>query len=181
MNITTDKITFSYRLFSFGKLKIFLSLYILLFISGCNQITTDLTINGKDIAIPSSEGWILINYWASWCSPCLKEIPELNELTENLPEPLAGVYGIYFDSLPIEEIMQKQEEFHVKYSMLVPMDEKYPSPRALPANYLIGPDGTIHGPLLGSQTVESIMSAIARFSAETTNGKSKWGVIERHR
>ena len=31
-----------------------------------------------------SADWVIVNYWAEWCAPCRKEIPELNELTPSL-------------------------------------------------------------------------------------------------
>ena len=50
---------------------------------GCG--TNDLTfhkISGKNINDLSGK-WTVINYWADWCPPCIKEIPELHELDKN--------------------------------------------------------------------------------------------------
>ena len=32
------------------------------------------------------ENWIVINYWADWCPPCLKEMPELVNFAESNPD-----------------------------------------------------------------------------------------------
>ena len=51
---------------------------------GCSA--NDLTIHkisGKNINDLSGK-WTVINYWADWCPPCIKEIPELHELDKNL-------------------------------------------------------------------------------------------------
>lgn len=44
-------------------------------------------IEGKTISLGQYKGkYVLINFWASWCVPCVKEFPALNELTTNIPE-----------------------------------------------------------------------------------------------
>lgn len=44
-------------------------------------------IEGKPISLSQYKGkYVLINFWASWCVPCVKEFPALNELTANIPE-----------------------------------------------------------------------------------------------
>ena len=40
--------------------------------------------------------WVLVNYWAEWCKPCLEEIPELNELDK---APDISVLGVNFDGV----------------------------------------------------------------------------------
>jgi thiol-disulfide isomerase/thioredoxin len=43
-------------------------------------------IEGKTISLSQYKGkYVLINFWASWCVPCVKELPALNELTANVP------------------------------------------------------------------------------------------------
>ena len=40
-------------------------------------------LQGEDIAFSSLKGkWVFINYWASWCQPCIDEIAELNRFYE---------------------------------------------------------------------------------------------------
>jgi thiol-disulfide isomerase/thioredoxin len=44
-------------------------------------------IEGKTISLSQYKGkYVLINFWASWCAPCVKEFPELNKLTADIPE-----------------------------------------------------------------------------------------------
>jgi thiol-disulfide isomerase/thioredoxin len=45
--------------------------------------------------------WVVINYWAIWCKPCIQEIPELNALNE-LPE--VTVLGVNYDGAAAEEL-----------------------------------------------------------------------------
>ena len=43
--------------------------------------------------------WIVVNYWADWCAPCIKEIPELNDFAKENTDIL--VYTFNFDYLEV--------------------------------------------------------------------------------
>ena len=45
----------------------------------------------------TTNNWIVINYWAEWCSPCRQEIPELNRLSVLLNETNVRVVGVNYD------------------------------------------------------------------------------------
>ena len=54
---------------------------------------TFLDINKKTIKLEDFEGkLILLNFWATWCAPCKKEMPSLEKLAQNLPQ--VDVYPI---------------------------------------------------------------------------------------
>ena len=70
---------------------------ILLFkLQNLNQ--TNNTDNIKDILLKNQNKTIIINFWASWCSPCVKEIPLLNKFYQNNHEKVE-IIGIAADSL----------------------------------------------------------------------------------
>ena len=48
--------------------------------------------------------WVVINYWAIWCKPCIQEIPELNKLAE-LPQ--VTVLGVNYDGISGEELQHQ--------------------------------------------------------------------------
>ena len=58
------------------------------------------------------------NYWADWCPPCIKEIPELNNLQSNFSDDLK-VFLINFDMLEGEELKQQLEKFNVQVDSLL--------------------------------------------------------------
>ena len=59
------------------KIKIIQLLFVLV-LFGCQKNDIDV-YNGSDTNLAKLNGkWIVVNYWADWCAPCIKEIPELN-------------------------------------------------------------------------------------------------------
>ncbi len=54
-----------------------ISLFCLILIISCQKADIDLH-NSKGMVSENLKGqWVMINYWADWCPPCLKEMPEL--------------------------------------------------------------------------------------------------------
>jgi len=106
--------------------------------------------------------WLLINYWAEWCKPCLKELPELNRFNREL-EKTAVVYAVNFDGLQGEKLQQAVSKLGIE----VPVLNEDPSiklgfkrPEALPTTYVFGPDGKLREVLQGEQTFETLAAAI---------------------
>ena len=46
--------------------------------------------------IDTAKGWLILNHWATWCEPCIEEMPQLRELRRQLPEN-AELYGVSWD------------------------------------------------------------------------------------
>jgi len=120
---------------------------------------TDIEIyNGKDTNIENLYGnWIVINYWADWCAPCIKEIPELNNFAKNNPDIL--VFTFNFDFLEEDELGPIAEKFKIQIPSLI----SHPSgiwgietPPAIPATYFINPKGDIVLSLFKPQTEETL-------------------------
>ena len=117
------------------------------------------TIEGKTITlVPSDHRWVLINYWASWCHPCLQEIPKLNALSKDNTTQLL-VLGINYDALPLSEQQQFAKAHRVNYPLLtqdIGAFFKLPPVSVLPTSYLIDPDGKLAATLQGPQALMSL-------------------------
>ena len=69
----------------------------LIIILGCQKNDIDV-FNGNDTNLSKlNGGWVVINYWADWCAPCIKEIPELNDFAKENKN--IKVYTFNFDQL----------------------------------------------------------------------------------
>src|SRR5690606_11211450 len=65
---------------------------------GCGAADLGPDQHGAVVTPQSLQGqWLVINYWAEWCAPCRKEIPELNALPEHIDG--VRVLGVNFDGL----------------------------------------------------------------------------------
>ncbi|MGV6853007.1 MAG: TlpA disulfide reductase family protein [bacterium] len=55
--------------------------------------------NGKMVSLDQWKGKVvLVNFWASWCPPCIREMPELSKLQQSLGEQGLQIVGIADDS-----------------------------------------------------------------------------------
>jgi peroxiredoxin len=58
---------------------------------------------------------ILLNFWATWCSPCRQEIPSLNDLYHQFNKEGLAVIGISLDRGGAEEVRKFVDKFRVEY------------------------------------------------------------------
>lgn len=104
--------------------------------------------------------WVLINYWAQWCNPCIEEIPELNELNSKHRD--VTVLGVNFDGAQGEELAQQVRQLGLQFASLErdPAAELgVPRPVVLPSTLILDPAGNLVTTLVGPQTLESLEQA----------------------
>ena len=116
----------------------------------------------KTVAIDNYRGqWVVVNYWAEWCKPCIKEIPELNDLNSQNAD--VTVLGVNFDGAVGDELARQLDELKVAFDTL-PYDPSaelgIERPRALPTTVIISPEGDLKEVLIGPQTQESLLAYI---------------------
>ena len=104
--------------------------------------------------------WLVINYWAEWCKPCIKEIPELNALEAKYPQ--VAVLGVNFDGVTGDALQKQMDALGIAFPVL----EQDPAgvlgvalPAVLPATFILDPDGQLVHNLVGPQTLESLALA----------------------
>ncbi len=134
-----------------------ISLFCLFFIISCQKPDIDIH-NSKDMFSENLKGqWVMINYWADWCPPCLKEMPELVSFASANKD--VQVFAFNFDQLDGEDLDYEINKFGVDIPSILthPRDIwGIESPATLPATYFINPDGEIVQSLFRPQTQESL-------------------------
>jgi thiol-disulfide isomerase/thioredoxin len=106
--------------------------------------------------------WLVINYWASWCKPCIEEIPQLNSFAIQYREQVK-VFGVNFDGVSGEKLESEVAQLAIEFPTLEldPAEQLgYPRPSVLPSTILINPQGELHRILVGPQTVDSLTQAM---------------------
>ena len=112
------------------------------------------TLGGGQMGLVELRGhWVVLNYWATWCGPCRKEIPELSELHTERTDIV--VLGLAYEEASPAHFETFLEEFEVSYPILL-IDVLAPpapfgAPRVMPTTILLDPEGrpanTIYGPV----------------------------------
>lgn len=106
---------------------------------------------------------VLLNFWATWCSPCRQEIPELQEFHERYGEKIALV-GVNWgeDANTVRGFLA---QFGVSYlNLLDPRGTTFVLYKltGIPESFFIDPEGYIRGAWIGPITAESISKGFAR-------------------
>lgn len=92
--------------------------------------------------------WVLVNFWASWCSPCRDESPELQRFYERYRDRGLVVLGIDTQDLT-DDARAFVREFDLSYPQLrdpdadSPVSEQEFGATGLPESYLVDPEGKL--------------------------------------
>ena len=120
--------------------------------------------NGKTHTLSGYKGkWVLVNYWATWCPPCLEEIPDLIALNENKKNNLV-VIGVAMDYRSAKQVTDFADGLLVDYPIVLGTPEivRQIGPlQGLPTTYLFNPDGKMVAQQVGLITRASVESYIA--------------------
>lgn len=145
-----------------------LALLCCLALAGCSKPDYH-TLDGDSGRFEDLRGrWVLINYWAEWCKPCIEELPELAAFSREHAGQ-AVVFAVNFDGP--EETLLRQQASKLQIELPVLLDDPaprlgYERPQALPSTYVFDPDGRLQQVLQGAQTRASLRAAIGGEEAQ---------------
>lgn len=120
-------------------------------------------LHGKTVSLSDfRQKWVVLNYWATWCAPCRKEIPDLSSLHKSRDDVV--VLGLAFEDTDMETFDEFLAEYHPSYPILLvdvyAPPEPFGAPKALPTTIILDFEGYPVKTFMGPVTTESIESFI---------------------
>lgn len=110
---------------------------------------------------------LLVNFWAPWCAPCVREMPELSALAASSAGKRVQVIGIGIDSP--SNIAQFGAKFKIAYPLYVAglsgtelAREFGNDSGGLPYTVLVGADGVVRKTYLGSLKFDELRADLAK-------------------
>lgn len=107
--------------------------------------------------------WVLVNYWATWCPPCLEEVPDLVNLYDHRKKKDLMVLGVVFDYKSLKEVAEYVDDMLMSYPIVLGDDAvtaQIGSAEVLPTTFIYNPQGElvkIKQGLVTKQYIEKII------------------------
>lgn len=106
------------------------------------------TVQGEPISVPQNDKIVLLEFWATWCSPCIPEIPHLKSIQAKYSEDDLVIIGISLDT-DLENLKQFIQDKDMTWPQIIQPQEwnddiiKMYNVSGIPRTYIIGKDGKI--------------------------------------
>jgi|GEM_PF-1145920 len=127
--------------------------------------------NGKDVKLSDFKGKVIVlNFWATWCGPCKKELPSLSQLSTDLKDKNFKMIGVSVDNDQTTAdsflksnnlsytILHEPKELLSKYMSVAGVSDD-----VIPQTFIIDKNGKIVESLIGSRSKEDFMTIINKY------------------
>lgn len=117
--------------------------------------------------------WVVVNYWATSCPPCIKEIPQLTKFHEKHKDHDAVVLGVDFEDISLEWLKDFMDSMPMSYPVFRSDPSQQVTPFGviimLPTTFIISPAGELVAQQAGAVTAANLEAFIQR---QTEGGRA---------
>ena len=123
------------------------------------------TLDDKEFDLSKQGGkYVIVNFWATWCSPCLKELPDISAFVTKHKDKVTAI-GLDFEDTDKADVVKFLQSHQLSYPV-AQIDPDHPpkdfdEPKGLPNTYVIAPDGHVAKAFLGPITTKDLEAVIA--------------------
>ena len=153
-------------------MKRFLSMLLLLVLPlAVTAIDMPLTaVSGSKVNLNQYQGsWLVVNYWATWCPPCIVEMPELQSFHDEHVDKGAMVIGINTENISQQQLVTFLDDYFITYPNFVAgptQQSELGLIPGLPTTFMVSPEGEVVARQVGPVTREMIEQFIGKWKPE---------------
>jgi len=132
------------------------------------------TLDGRTIQLADQKGKVvLVNFWATWCAPCRKEIPDLINLYSELKSDGLLVVGVATDddgeSVVAPFVKRKKINYPIVVDTSGTVESKFEAMYGLPTTYVVNAEGKIIRRILGIFPTEDMRPKLETLLKDATS------------
>lgn len=130
---------------------------------------------GKTHKLSDYKGqWLVVNYWAPWCPPCLEEMPELVAFYDEQRLKNVMVLGVAVQYKTEKSVTDFAEDMLISYPIILGDAQRklLPQPEVLPTTYIYKPDGQLYKVKRGAVSKRWLEQLLKEAASESSGANS---------